>query len=116
VGEVLPLHGVCRWNAQSEADVWKPALLQPGVLRLCLHQNRNVGVGVFPEGEKILVRTLGLDLEYELTPLGRGLTEPVLGLVAWLQSNWPVIRSARDRFDARKKTVARPVASATTRG
>ena len=42
-------------------------------------------------------------VEYELTPLGRGLTEPVLGLVSWLQSNWPAIRSARDRFDARKK-------------
>ena len=51
-------------------------------------------------------------VEYELTPLGRGLTEPVLGLVSWLQSNWPAIRSARDRFDARKqmtRTVARPV-------
>ena len=46
----------------SEADVWKLALLQPGVLRLCLHQNRNVGVGVFPEGEKILVGKLCLDL------------------------------------------------------
>jgi DNA-binding HxlR family transcriptional regulator len=58
-------------------------------------------------------------VEYELTPLGRGLTEPVLGLVSWLQSNWPVIRSARDRFDARNKvtrTVARPVASTTIRG
>ena len=43
-------------------------------------------------------------VEYELTPLGRGLTEPVLGLVSWLQSNWPVIRSARDRFDARKQS------------
>src|ERR1700676_5726717 len=51
-------------------------------------------------------------VEYELTPLGRGLTEPVLALVSWLQSNWPAIRSARDRFDARKqitRTVARPV-------
>ena len=58
-------------------------------------------------------------VEYELTPLGRGLTEPVLGLVSWLQSNWSVIRSARDRFDARKKATeaaARPVASATIRG
>ena len=58
-------------------------------------------------------------VEYELTPLGRGLTEPVLALVSWLQSNWPVIRSARDRFDARKKasrTLARPVGSATIRG
>src|SRR4029450_14057010 len=32
------------------------------VLRLCLHQNRNVGVGVFPEREEILVRTHCLDL------------------------------------------------------
>ena len=55
-------------------------------------------------------------VEYELTPLGRGLTEPVLGLVSWLQSNWSLIRSARDRFDARKKAVARPVASASIRG
>ena len=46
----------------SEADVWKLALLQPGVLRLCLHQNRNVGVGVFPEGEKIPVGKLCLGL------------------------------------------------------
>ena len=58
-------------------------------------------------------------VEYELTPLGRGLTEPVLALVSWLQSNWPAIRSARDRFDARKKAtraVAQSVASATIRG
>lgn len=41
-------------------------------------------------------------VEYELTPLGRGLTVPVLGLVSWLQANWPLIRGARDRFDARK--------------
>src|ERR1700730_8920863 len=37
-------------------------LLQPGVLRLRLHQNRNVGVGVFPEREEILVGSLRLDL------------------------------------------------------
>src|SRR5260221_9111417 len=58
-------------------------------------------------------------VEYELTPLGRGLTEPVLGLVSWLQSNWPAIRSARDRFDARKlvtNPVARPRASTAIRG
>jgi DNA-binding HxlR family transcriptional regulator len=42
-------------------------------------------------------------VEYELTPLGRALMDPVMGLVSWLQSNWPVIRSARDRFDARKQ-------------
>jgi DNA-binding HxlR family transcriptional regulator len=41
-------------------------------------------------------------VEYELTSLGRGLMDPVRGLVTWLQSNWPVIRTSRDRFDARK--------------
>ena len=41
-------------------------------------------------------------VEYELTTLGRGLMDPVHGLVTWLQSNWPVIRTSRDRFDARK--------------
>jgi DNA-binding HxlR family transcriptional regulator len=40
-------------------------------------------------------------VEYELTALGKGLMDPVRGLVAWLQANWPVIRSARERFDAR---------------
>src|SRR6267378_4112649 len=58
-------------------------------------------------------------VEYELTPLGRGLSEPVLALVSWLQSNWPVIRSARDRFDARKQVtspVARPRSSTAIRG
>jgi hypothetical protein len=29
---------------------------------------------------------------------------PQLGLVSRLQSNWPVIRNARDRFDARKQS------------
>jgi DNA-binding HxlR family transcriptional regulator len=52
-------------------------------------------------------------VEYQLTALGKGLTEPVLGLVSWLQSNWAVVRSARDRFDARKqaaRTAGRPAA------
>lgn len=43
-------------------------------------------------------------VEYELTPLGRGLMDPVRGLVVWLQSNWSVIRTARDRFDTRAAT------------
>jgi DNA-binding HxlR family transcriptional regulator len=58
-------------------------------------------------------------VEYELTALGRGLTEPVFGLVSWLQSHWSVIRSARDRFDARKqvpRTAARPASSTAIRG
>jgi DNA-binding HxlR family transcriptional regulator len=40
-------------------------------------------------------------VEYELTTLGRGLMDPVRGLVSWLAANWPVIRGARERFDAR---------------
>lgn len=42
-------------------------------------------------------------VEYELTALGRGLIDPVRGLVSWLQTNWPVIRTARDKFDARQR-------------
>jgi DNA-binding HxlR family transcriptional regulator len=49
-------------------------------------------------------------VEYELTALGRGLMDPVRGLVSWLQANWAVIRGARDRFDARKARV-RPAAT-----
>ena len=58
-------------------------------------------------------------VEYELTPLGRGLTEPVLGLVSWLQSNWSAYpERARPIRCAEKsdRTVARPVASASIRG
>jgi DNA-binding HxlR family transcriptional regulator len=51
-------------------------------------------------------------VEYELTALGRGLMDPVRGLVSWLQANWGVIRGARDRFDARKARI-RPAAPAT---
>ncbi len=61
VARVLPLRQVGSRDAQAER-MCGGSLLQPGVLRLCLHQNRNVGVGVFPEGEKIPVRTLCLDL------------------------------------------------------
>jgi DNA-binding HxlR family transcriptional regulator len=54
-------------------------------------------------------------VEYQLTPLGRGLMDPVRGLVVWLQSNWSVIRTARDRFDTRAaskpRTGARPPAT-----
>jgi len=50
-------------------------------------------------------------VEYQLTSLGRGLIDPVRGLVSWLQSNWPVIRTARDRFDARKQRTASAVGS-----
>ena len=34
-------------------------LLQFGVLRLCLFEDGNVGIGVFPQGQEILIRRLG---------------------------------------------------------
>jgi DNA-binding HxlR family transcriptional regulator len=42
-------------------------------------------------------------VEYELTALGKGLMDPVRGLVSWLQSNWPAIRRSREQFDARRQ-------------
>ena len=58
------------------------------------------------EDDKLVIRKVYAEVpprvEYELTTLGRGLMDPVHGLVTWLQSNWPVIRNSRDRFDARK--------------
>jgi len=53
-------------------------------------------------------------VEYELTALGKGLMDPVRGLVSWLQSNWPAIRSARERFDARKQVADPAVRSGAT--
>jgi DNA-binding HxlR family transcriptional regulator len=46
-------------------------------------------------------------VEYELTALGRGLMDPVRGLVLWLQLHWQEIRTSRDRFDAKKASAAR---------
>lgn len=48
-------------------------------------------------------------VEYQLTALGKELMKPVRGLVYWLEANWPAIRGARDRFDARlsRRTAAR---------
>jgi len=40
-------------------------------------------------------------VEYELTALGRGLIEPVRGLVIWLQQHWGQIRTSRERFDTK---------------
>lgn len=40
-------------------------------------------------------------VEYELTALGRGLIEPVRGLVLWLRQNWGQIRTSRERFDTK---------------
>ena len=44
-------------------------------------------------------------VEYQLTALGKELMTPVRVLVSWLQANWPAIRDARARFDARAAAV-----------
>src|SRR5215471_17921411 len=38
-----------------------PMSLQPGVFRLGLLENRDVGVGILPNGQEILIGTPGLD-------------------------------------------------------
>ena len=40
-------------------------------------------------------------VEYELTPLGLSLLEPMRTLVRWIGSNWDVIKEARVGFDRR---------------
>ena len=40
-------------------------------------------------------------VDYELTPLGRSLCEPVMALGGWVQANLDVIDAARVAFDAR---------------
>ena len=40
-------------------------------------------------------------VEYELTPLGLSLLEPMRTLVHWIGSNWDVIKEARVGFDRR---------------
>lgn len=47
-------------------------------------------------------------VDYELTPLGRTLLEPVMGLAAWAEKNRVVLQAARDKYDAKAaKTAAR---------
>src|ERR1700761_67871 len=42
-------------------------------------------------------------VDYELTPLGRSLWEPVEALGAWAHEHQPEIESARARFDGRNE-------------
>jgi DNA-binding HxlR family transcriptional regulator len=53
-------------------------------------------------------------VEYQLTPLGRELMKPVRGLVSWLEVNWPAIRAARNRFDAKRPRTTAGAAAATS--
>jgi len=41
-------------------------------------------------------------VEYELTPLGRSLTEPVIALGNWANNHIPDIDAAREAFDAQE--------------
>jgi DNA-binding HxlR family transcriptional regulator len=41
-------------------------------------------------------------VDYELTDLGRGLSEPVMSLGQWAKMHRSEIETARDRFDGRK--------------
>jgi DNA-binding HxlR family transcriptional regulator len=43
-------------------------------------------------------------VEYALTPLGEQFMQPVRGLVTWLQTHWPTIRAARDKFDGQSRS------------
>ena len=43
-------------------------------------------------------------VDYELTDLGRGLSEPVKALGAWAQRHRPDIETARQNFDGRNST------------
>jgi DNA-binding HxlR family transcriptional regulator len=45
-------------------------------------------------------------VDYELTPLGRSLWEPVEALGAWARAHQPEIEGARRRFDARAEETA----------
>jgi DNA-binding HxlR family transcriptional regulator len=49
-------------------------------------------------------------VDYELTDLGRGLSEPVIALGKWAYEHQPEIEDARARFDRRNDTADRPAA------
>ena len=51
-------------------------------------------------------------VDYELTPLGRSLWEPVEALGAWARGNMDEIEAARRRFDARAQDPSSETANA----
>ena len=48
-------------------------------------------------------------VDYELTDLGRGLSEPVIALGGWAQAHQSEIEAARSRFDGREEAAESPV-------
>jgi DNA-binding HxlR family transcriptional regulator len=57
------------------------------------------------ERDGLLIRELfpevPLRVEYELTPLGRSLLDPMQGLVDWVTESWKQVKEARVQFDER---------------
>jgi DNA-binding HxlR family transcriptional regulator len=51
-------------------------------------------------------------VDYELTPLGRSLWEPVAALGDWARAHQPEIAAARERFDARAEQASGESANA----
>jgi len=71
------------------------------------HRNSSIGHSTAwlepDERDGLLTRHVDAEVpprvEYALTPLGKQFMQPVRGLVTWLQTHWPTIRAARDKFD-----------------
>lgn len=51
--------------------------------------------------KRIPFATIPPRVDYELTPIGRSLTEPLAGLAVWARSQQPDIEAARKAFDER---------------
>jgi DNA-binding HxlR family transcriptional regulator len=66
---------------------------------------------------RTIFATIPPRVDYELTPLGRSLLEPVTGLSAWALKNIAKIETAREKFDnsATRKTAATPVSLPSSR-
>jgi DNA-binding HxlR family transcriptional regulator len=43
--------------------------------------------------------------EYELTALGKGILVTFQQLKTWIESNWPKIKNAREKFDSKNKSI-----------
>jgi DNA-binding HxlR family transcriptional regulator len=54
-------------------------------------------------------------VDYELTPLGQTLLEPIIALGAWAAANRVAIQDARGRFDNRSKHAARRAVTMSAR-
>ncbi|TDW67597.1 HxlR family transcriptional regulator [Novosphingobium sp. PhB55] len=53
--------------------------------------------------ERRAFATIPPKVEYELTPLGRSLIDPLDTLMAWAQTNRPTIETAQSGYDDRSK-------------